>query len=147
MPQISKYKLNQQVYRKIFALFPDFLARLARQGQQQVVINTLFSATERIMLAKRLAIALMLVKGYSYQEIVHKLKVSWGTVGKISELLKTSDQTFVKELEQIAKQEAFADFLLAIGYKISSTLPPRGGNWSVWRRRIEAERKKEQQPF
>jgi len=99
------------------------------------------------MLAKRIAIAFMLIKGYTYQQIVDKLKVSWGTVGKMSELIKTSDPTFTKELEKMAKQDAFSDFLNSIDYSISKSVPPKGGNWSAWRRRIEDDKRKGTQPF
>ena len=88
MSQVSKHKLNQKVYEKIFSLFPQFLSRLSRQGNAQVVINSLFSTTERTMIAKRIAASFMLTKGYTYQQIKNRLCLSNGTVGKIAEITK-----------------------------------------------------------
>lgn len=147
MTQVSKHKLNKQVYEKIFSLFPQFLGRLSRKGHQQLIFDALFSRTEQTMVAKRIAIAFMLVKGCGYAEISSKLKVSYGTVAKIAEILKNSSPEFVKELNLIAKDDAFSDFLNTIGYKLSVAMPPKGGNWSVWRRRIEKERREGTQPF
>lgn len=147
MTQVSKHQLNEEVYRKIFLLFPQFLGSLSRKGRELVVVDALFSTTEQTMIAKRIAIAFMLVKGYGYAPISAKLKVSYGTIAKINEITKNADSIFVKELESIARHDAFSDFLNAIGYKLSVAMPPRGGNWSVWRRRIEEDRKKGTQPF
>lgn len=147
MTQVSKHRLNQSVYNKIFSLFPQFLGKLSRQGHALVVVNALFSSTEKTMIAKRIAIAFMLVKGYSYEMISDKLKVSYGTVAKIAELTKNADSHFVTELHKIATEDAFGDFLNTIGYKIAVALPPKGGNWSQWRRDIEHQRKSREQPF
>jgi len=147
MSQVSKHKLKNQVYSKIFDLFPEFIARLSKSGKQNVALNTLLSQTERTMIAKRLAIALMLIKGYTYEQIIDKLKVSFGTISKISEAIKTSDSSFTNELEKIAKADQFSDFLNIIGYKLSIVMPPKGRNWSTWRRRIEEEKRKGNQPF
>ena len=145
MTQVSKNKLNKQVYEKIFSLFPQFLGRLSKQGYANIAINTLFSSTERVMIAKRIAVAFMLVKGYGYHEISSKLKVSFGTIAKIADITKQADKKFVAELQIISQEDQFVEFLKAIGYKIAVMLPPKGGNWSVWRKNIDLERLKGKQ--
>ena len=99
------------------------------------------------MVAKRIATAFMLIKGYTYEQIKDKLHISNGTVGKIAELTKSADSKFIKELQSIAKEQAFGEFLDAIGYKLSVLIPPKGRNWSTWRRNIEANRRQSEQPF
>lgn len=147
MTQVSKHKLNQQVYSKIFLLFPKFLGRLSRQGQEIEVVEALFSRVEQTMMAKRIAISFMLIKGYTYEQISSKLKVSYGTIGKIAEVTKKVGAHFTSELQKIAKEDAFSDFLNAIGYKLAVMLPPKGGNWSSWRRDIEKSKREGEQPF
>ena len=147
MSQVSKHKLNNSVYEKIFSLFPQFLSRMISHGKQAELVAAFFTSTERIVLAKRIAIAFMLTKGYTYDQIVGKLKVSHGTVAKIAESIKNGDNIIIKELEGIAKEQSFVEFLNAIGYKLETALPPKGGNWSSWRRRIEEDKKKYTEPF
>lgn len=147
MTQVSKQRLNQKVYVKIFSLFPKFLGRLSRKGQETEVIEALFSRVEQTMIAKRIAISFMLVKGYTYQEISTKLKVSYGTIGKISDITKKANSHYVEELQRMSKEESFSDFLNAIGYKLAVMLPPKGGNWSSWRRNIEAQSREDKQAF
>jgi uncharacterized protein YerC len=133
MTQVSKYQLNSKVYEKIFSLFPQFLYRMTNKGQQNLLVNAFFTGTEKIVFAKRIAIAFMLVKGYRYDQIISKIKVSNGTVAKIAEALRTNDGPIIKELEAIAKEDAFKEFLGSINYQISSILPPKGGKWSSWK--------------
>lgn len=147
MSQVSKHKLNQKIYDKIFTLFPQLLSRLSSKGHASIAINALFSTTEKTMIAKRIATAFMLVKGYTYSQINSKIRVSYGTIGKIAELTKNADSNFVKELQLMATEQAFSEFLDAIGYKVALLLPPKGGNWSVWRRNIEQTRRQSERPF
>lgn len=147
MTQVSKYKLNKKVYEKIFSLFPQFLYRMTNKGKQGVLVESFFTNTEKIVFAKRIAIAFMLVKGYKYDQIVNKIKVSHGTVAKIADALKVNGDVIVKELENISKEEAFMEFLNSIGYQLTVMLPPKGGNWSAWRTRIEQERSDSKEAF
>lgn len=146
MSQVSKNKLNSSVYEKIFSLFPQFLSRMTSIGNQSVLINSFFTRTEKIVFAKRIAIAFMLVKGYSYRQISGKIKVSTSTILKIADSI-SNNISVKKELDIIAKEESFKEFLNSIGYKLTTILPPKGGNWSAWRSRIEKEKNKLQNPF
>ncbi|EKD80164.1 MAG: hypothetical protein ACD_40C00191G0007 [uncultured bacterium] len=147
MSQVSKYKLNDKIYDKIFSLFPQFLYRMTSKGNQNLLVEAFFTNTEKIVIAKRVAIAFMLVKGYKYDQIVNKIKVSHGTVAKISDSLKTHSGLITKEFESIAKEDAFVEFLNAIEYQVSKLLPPKSGNWSTWRGRIEKEKRESEIPF
>ena len=113
---------------------------MTNKGQQDLLVNAFFTSTEKTVFAKRIAIAFMLVKGYKYDQIISKIKVSTGTVSKIAEALRVSGSPIVKELENIAKEDSFKEFLGSIDYHLSSILPPKGGNWSSWRINLERER-------
>jgi uncharacterized protein YerC len=147
MSQISRNKLDVQVYEKIFSLFPRLLYKMTSKGRQLELIDSFFTRTEKVIFAKRIAIAFMLTKGYSYRAIAHKIKVSTGTILKIAESLRLNNQSTRKELESMATEDAFTDFLSAIGYSLAVALPPKSGNWSTWRGRIEKEKKAAKNPF
>jgi len=147
MTQVSKYKLSDKVYQRIFSLFPEFLYRMIKNGHQKDLIDAFFTNTEKIVFAKRIAIAFMLVNGYKYDQIVNKIKVSHGTVAKISDALKNKGEILSLEFQKIASEEAFVDFLNSVGYNLSKFLPPKGGNWSVWRGNLEKERINKENSF
>jgi uncharacterized protein YerC len=147
MSQVSKHQLNNRVYDKIFSLYPQFLGRMTSRGKQGEFVEAFFTRTEKIVIAKRIAIAFMLVKGYKYDQIVSKIKVSHGTIAKIADSLKNHSEVITKEFEGIAKEDAFTQFLDAIGYQVTKLIPPKGRNWSVWRGRIEKEKRESEIPF
>jgi len=147
MSQVSKNQLNNKVYEKIFSLFPKFLYRMTSRGKQSELIDSFFTRTEKIVLAKRVAIAFMLVKGYDYRQISSKIKVSTSTILKVADSLKSHPTSIKKELELIATEDAFVGFLNSIGYQLAKLLPPKGGNWSSWRGRIEKERRDTEIPI
>lgn len=56
----------------------------------KLFLNDFLSPVERIMLAKRFAIAVFLLKGQGYENIKDLLKVSNATISKVSIILKTN---------------------------------------------------------
>lgn len=144
MSQVSKNILNNRVYERIFSLFPQLLHRMIARHQEDDLVKAFFTRTEKIVFAKRVAIAFMLVKGYTYQQIVTKIKVSYGTVSRISDVLRTNGSVVASELDSIAKEDAFLHFLNAIDYHLERITPPKG-NQRVWRK-IVATKKKHLKP-
>src|SRR3989344_1919645 len=80
MPHISKKKLKKQVFQKIQEEFIDVLANIKSTKEGKQFIRELFTQTEQVMLAKRLAILFMLQKGYSFHMIERTLKVTPQTI-------------------------------------------------------------------
>ena len=144
MSQVSKNILNNRVYERIFSLFPQLLHRMIARNQENDLVKAFFTRTEKIIFAKRVAIAFMLVKGYTYQQIVTKIKVSYGTVSRISDVLRTNGSVVASELDSIAKEDAFLHFLNAIDYHSERIMPPKG-NQREWRK-IVATKKKQLKP-
>lgn len=105
MAQVSKYLLDKDVEARIFEVFFQTLANLTTSSQVKEFLFDLLSPTERTMLSKRLAIAVMLEKGYSYEEIKDVLKVSGGTIQKISNWLKYEGKAFRKVAKKLLPRE------------------------------------------
>lgn len=82
MTHVSKYKIPQSVERKIVEAFMRSLfSTSATRGKAR--IYSILTSTERIMLAKRLAVILMLDKDESYYRIEQTLNVSRSTVRRL----------------------------------------------------------------
>ncbi|MBI3305262.1 hypothetical protein HYZ80_03005 [Candidatus Parcubacteria bacterium] len=94
MPQISRARLSRQVEEELVETFLEGIVivqdkRLARQ-----VAADLFTPTEKIMLAKRLLIAVLLEEGYDYRAIEKSLKVTPTTINSIRAILVRSGAGF-----------------------------------------------------
>ncbi|MDP1710816.1 MAG: Trp family transcriptional regulator [candidate division WWE3 bacterium] len=101
MPQVSKVPLQKEVEQKIRRAFCKSLARISREEEMENYIFDLFTPTERIMFAKRLAIAALLTKKLPYQTIAEKLKVSTNTVARVNLWLQSSGSGYRKAVETI----------------------------------------------
>src|SRR3989344_7439228 len=84
MPHVSKRILRKDVAIEISAKFVGALLKIQKLGGRAFV-EELLTPTERIMLAKRLAIVYMLAEGRSYYRIVKTLGVSISTVKRLHE--------------------------------------------------------------
>ena len=138
MARISRFKLKDEMLDKIFLLFFEVVGKKNNRKEFQLVIEDICSPTERIMMAKRVAIIYLLLKNIEYQTICSTLKVSTSTVAKFSLLLDKSSgirevfqKILFKDKASLAILEAF-DFLIPPG-----TL---GTNWSAARERKQAIR-------
>ena len=68
-------------------------------------LQDLLTKSELTVLAKRLRIAKLLLKGASYDEIVGKVKVSHGTIAKIAAWLTERGEGFRNIISKLPKEE------------------------------------------
>ena len=84
MPHVSKQKLDKAVSRRLWSQLLKTFRDAGKKDTTNGVITNLFTYTEKIMFAKRLAIVLLLEKGLPQHVISDELKVSTSTVTRIS---------------------------------------------------------------
>jgi len=106
--QISKDKLNPKVEKQIRKLLAQKIADLKTPENTQIFLRDFLTPAEGIVLAKRLAIALYLEKGKSYEEIRRSLKVSSATIASVQSMLEHRSEGFMLAVQQI-KAEEWAD--------------------------------------
>jgi uncharacterized protein YerC len=90
MTHVSKRKIGSQIEKRIVDAFMDalFSTSVAR-GKARV--HSILTPTERIMLAKRLAIITMLERDQSYYRIEQTLNVSISTIKRLHERLMAGE--------------------------------------------------------
>ncbi len=103
--QISKNRLNHQVKIQIRNIFCQTLADLKRRGDVEIFIRDFLSPTEQSVLTKRLAIAMYLEKGRSYEQIKSTLKVSSATIANVDKMMNEKSEGFVLALRRIEAEE------------------------------------------
>lgn len=84
MPHISKIKMAKSISDTISNEFIKILTKANKESELSQIIKEMLTKTEKIMLAKRIAIILLLDKNIPQHQIVDLLKVSYTTVAKIS---------------------------------------------------------------
>ena len=139
---ISRNKVDDEVLEKLFSLFFEVVGKRENKEEFQRLINDVFSSTERIMVAKRIAIIYLLTKNIDYRIICEVLKVSASTVFKFR-LLTEESKGIVPILKKILRGENISQFFEEI--LLTFNRPGKYGvNWSqAWKDKMAFERKKE----
>ena len=105
MVYISKKKLPNDILEKIFRLFLEVISRSSNSGEFLDLANEIFSPSEKIMMAKRVTIIYLLVKGVEQATIADVLKVSTATVAKFALLNLKQESRLVELMKSIIKKE------------------------------------------
>lgn len=66
MTQVSKYPVHRDVEKRMFEIFKTTISNLKHSEEIEDFLEDFLSPVEKIMLAKRLAIAVLLAKNYTY---------------------------------------------------------------------------------
>jgi uncharacterized protein YerC len=112
MPRISRRYLNQDIETHLCDILWEYFARLRSHDSVKESIDSLLSETEKIMIAKRLAIAVLLSRGYTFDIIDDKLKVSKATIAGVHHQITSGASGYrkaVEEVERMCKLEASND--------------------------------------
>ena len=84
MTQISKRKLGKELESEVYDMFWSTITKFTDKKESALFFSDLFTSTERINFSKRLSIAILLHKDYDWKAIKNLLKVSDGTIAKIT---------------------------------------------------------------
>lgn len=147
MPQVSKYPIAQDVYNRIFEIFFKTLVGIKDTNEVKEFVEDFLTPTEQIMLAKRLAIAVLLFKKYDYRSIAKILRVSPTTIASVNIFLKYKGKGYRRVVKKILAVEKRDEFWNKLDDLLSDIVPPKGRNWYYWRKEREGVKRKRKKPF
>lgn len=111
MSQVSKKVLPNHVKEELFKNFWDLLASIKDPREIKIFIEDFLSPTEKIMLAKRIAISILLAKGYNHRSISRILKVSTTTVASIAKFLNLKTPGYQLLIKKYSQNESTREFI------------------------------------
>jgi len=139
MTRISKYRVEDKVLKKLYFLMFEIISNMDEEERFKGIMNELLSPTEKIMIAKRVAIIYLLMKNIDYLIISDVLKVSSTTIAKFH-MIMIDGKEIKSILEGLIGNEKIKDFFEELFFREPGTY---GVNWkSAWRQKFEIERKK-----
>lgn len=109
MSQVSKRLVAKDIEKRMQEILWESFSSLRRSKDAELFLSDLLTPTEKIVLAKRLAIAVLLSKGYDNEAIMGILKVSSSTVAKIK--LALGGKGYKMVLGKLLRKEAWKEFL------------------------------------
>ena len=132
MTNISKKKLDSKTLDSIFRRFILVFERAQSKKKLPLVLNEILSKSEKIMLTKRVAAALLLFGDTPQHRIADVLHLSPTTVSKISLQVELGKYDSIKNIstkEKIDLEKIVWFFLTAGGI-----MPPRAGR-KYWKKK------------
>src|SRR3989338_1286537 len=143
MTQISKYPISENVWSRIFEIFLNTFVKIKTAEEADQFISDFLTPTEKIMLAKRLAIAFLLEKGYDYRTIQKIIRVSAPTITSVNTARKYGSEGYKKLVAKIIREEKLINFFEGTVEKLlsmPSELERGSGAWSYLRRQVKNRR-------
>jgi len=130
MTHISRYPLDSVVEKELFSKFWGSLSSLHDSDTVAAFFSDFLSGTEQVMLVKRFAIAVLLLRGKRLKDIKTVLHVSDSSTGTVGAWLKNAKPKTIKTLERVIRENYWEEFVDKVEGFIDA-LPPRyGTNWS-----------------
>jgi len=131
MPQVSKYPISKEVADRIFEIFVKTLTKIKNHEEASNFTYDLFTPVEKVMFAKRIAIAFLLRKDHQYREISRLLKVSLATIASVNLSLQLGKGGYDTILNRIAREENLEKFFTDVAEKLLSVgkLQRKGSGW------------------
>lgn len=138
MGRISKRKIDSEVEERIFEIFWGYLAHLRNPQDIHEFLVSLLSYTEQVMLAKRLAIAVLISRGVTYEYIDETLKVSPSTVGTVHKQILIGAQGYIKAIKRIQSQETLEGIWNSLEEILLKLSPPKRYGSLAWEKKSKA---------
>jgi uncharacterized protein YerC len=126
--RISKHPNEEVVENKVYEIFINSIKDTNKTEDVVSFLNDLLSPQEKVMLAKRIAIAYLLIQDkYTYEDIKKALRVSLGTVAKIHAILALQGEGFRRVLGKMILKKSVKNVLSELLESLTS-LPERRKN-------------------
>ncbi len=110
MPHVSRNKLSKKAERELTNTLNLALTKVTNGEDMQIFLDVLFTPTEKLMLAKRLAIIVLLKESFSDTQIADSLHLTRITVAKMRLFYELRGQGFEVALRKLQEQKEFEDF-------------------------------------
>ena len=139
MPKVSQNPLSSEMRQEITSAFIRTLTKIDDDHLLKRFLDDLLTPTEKLMLAKRLMVAVLLQRGYSYGAVCRVLKMSKTTVHLIQRDLVKSGDGYRKVFDRFFKESKGQRILNAIERFLDAvTLPVEGSSSSMgrWKRAL-----------
>ncbi|KKR39372.1 hypothetical protein A2210_01020 [Candidatus Woesebacteria bacterium RIFOXYA1_FULL_40_18] len=147
MSRISKHPNEEIVENKLYDIFINSIKNINQTEDVVSFLNDLLSPQEKVMLAKRIGVAYLLLQGkYTYDEIKKALRVSLGTIAKIHAVLALQGEGFRKTLQKIIFKKNVKNSLSEL-LEILTPLPPKGVSRGEWHKSRRQARWKREEPL
>lgn len=148
MTQISKRPLSPGLDNRLQELLLQSLIKVGNSKDASNFLADILTPTEKTMIAKRLAIALLLNRGWDQEAIDDYLKVSLGTIQTVKRNLNSDLGGFRKIISKLEKSREWEQIKLDLGQAFEEIIADRViGARKILKPRIKNKYKQRQEKY
>lgn len=122
MTRISRFKLRNEELEELVDHFTYLISSLTSKSEIENFFTEFLTREEKLMLAKRLVLFMMIQKSYSPTTIQSTLHISYETVRTYTNQFTNKNAIFKKTIQQLIKREKSKEFWK----KVDTMLRPVG---------------------
>lgn len=129
MTHISRHKLTPKIDNEIRSILKEIFVNLKTKDIEKV-FSALITETEEVMIAKRLAIILMLSENFTYYDISRLLKVTNGTISGIHFAISQNSEIskfILHKLKSWSRKKLLKEILQEIGIGVIKVATKHAG--------------------
>ena len=109
VPHISRNSLSPRAEQELIHTLEIVLTKITRQEDMTGFLLALLTPTERLMLAKRLAMIILMKEGLPDSSIAEVLHVTRGTVAKMQLFLEARGQGYEVAIQVLENEKLMTD--------------------------------------
>lgn len=139
MTHVSKLKISEKVTQEIENNFIESVVKAKNKTDAAKFLEEILTATEKTMIAKRIAVILMIDKGASFRSIQKTLKVSPATISDVSFNYKNGKYIFLAK--NFRDKKFSKEFWSGLGNLLTMGMPSRVGRdrFIKWHKKISGD--------
>jgi uncharacterized protein YerC len=127
MPRVSKYVLDKKVVNQLYDSLDLVISKLDKKEVTGAFLQSFLTPTERIMLAKRLAVIILLKEKVPQSQIATTLNMSRITVSRMELFLEARGEGLNVILDILKKEQLIKDVKHALLQLAKYTTRAAGG--------------------
>lgn len=127
MPQVSKYALDKKVEEELCNTLDLVISKLGNTDNVKTFLLSFLTPTERIMLAKRLSVIILLNEGIAHEHIAQALHVTRVTVARMQLFMESRGEGFEVIFEIIKNERVLKELKSALLKLVAYTVRAAGG--------------------
>lgn len=127
MPHVSKIKLNDKSQKALIKNLELILTKINKSENMKYFLEALLTPTEKLMLAKRIAIVVLLKEGFSESDIANALHVTRETVSRMQYFFEARGQGYEIALKVLEKEKVIKEFRKVLLTLVKYSLRAAGG--------------------
>lgn len=127
MPQVSRRKLTKETEAEVIKQLKLVLTKISKMEEMSFFLDTFLTETEKLMLAKRLTIVILLKEGIPESQIAATLHVTRMTVSRTRYYLEARGQGYGVALQKIAREKELLALKIILLKLVNYSIKAAGG--------------------